>query len=350
MRLIVLLLLLVGKLQAQVNFVFIPEINSRSVDALMNIKVMNAGGTDLGDLQIDVKQKGIPVVRIINKNFRLVSGINTALRNGQMSISFYDNQVARIVRQTGRFSEGEYEVCYSFNSYHSISTNECYSFDASVLFPLQLAEPFQNQNICELRPNFQWNPVFPAVNNATYSLVLVEVKPGQAPQEAFAYNLPVIHQKYINTNMLIFPTSVKSLEEGKKYAWRVSLMTAETVVIRSDIWTFTCGCKEEEERFNFVFKDIEDLSKGDFYVSNGFVNFYLKNYYSDTDLNYTISPINADKPLKNLPKVKINKGDNKVSIDLRNVKNMKFDSQYILTIHMVNGDKKTLRFVYKYEK
>jgi len=182
-------------------------------------------------------------------------------------------------------------------------------------------------------------------------LVLSEIKTGQNPTEALNYNLPVINQSHIIAPILPYPSIAPQLVKGKKYAWQVTAYKDQTVLNRSEIWEFTVDCQDSVKKVaDDGYRDIEDLSKGNYYIASRYLKFALVNPYQAQDLKYTILPLNSpDKKIRRLPKLKIISGLNQIKIDL-SLTNLKSGEYYVLNAWLPNGSTRSLRFIYLEEK
>jgi hypothetical protein len=258
------------------------------------------------------------------------------------------------LRQSGIFPEGEYEYC--FQVYRSDKTGraellseQCFDYLVEPLTPLFLIEPYLKEKICEKRPSFTWQPSLPAIPGSQYRVTVAEMHPGQPANEALVYNLPLINQSYILSSLLLYPPSAKELEEGKSYAWQVTVYKEGIILNRSEIWEFSIKCNDtpavdKEDGF----RDIEDLAKGNYYIANGKIRFAVYNAYEETTLQYNMFCLNKpDQIFKHLPKVKLKRGNNNIVIDLTENKAFTDDYHYIITVRLPNNTEKKLRFLYK---
>ncbi|MBC8054689.1 MAG: DUF928 domain-containing protein [Sphingobacteriaceae bacterium] len=342
----------------QVSFQFIPELNGRNIDALMNIRVINISGPQTVTLSLIVtERKHGRVVSLKTQPFNLRNGSNNippaTIRSSK--VQFSGNRISTTVEENGVFPEGDYEYCFTINSQpngpnQNAPVEQCFSYELVPTAPLSLIEPYDKDKICEKRPMLSWQPSFPKIPGSAYQLVLVEIKDRQNATEALNYNLPLISQTGINSPILPYPASAKELIVGKRYAWQVSMYKNQTVLNRSEVWEFTINCKEEEvvPVSNESFRHIDDLAKGNYYIARGYVRFYFDNAYNEKKLIYSIKGItDAKKKLKHLPKLQLHKGRNQISLDLNKIGGFKDGSYYVLTVQLPDGSLRNLRFVYK---
>jgi hypothetical protein len=342
---------------SQVIVQFVPEIHGRSTDGLMWVKLnsmLNGSKTVILETTVIEKKAG-RVLTISTAPFVLMPGNQSLRRDAVTSagISFSNSNTARLVRQSSYFPEGEYEYCFRILSESKtnpeILGEQCFDHIVEPLTPLFLIEPYNKQSICDKRPVFTWQPSMPAIPGSQYRLTLAEIKPGQNFQEALVYNIPLINQSNIVAPMLLYPPSARELEESKKYAWQVTVYKDGIVLNRSEIWEFSIKCNDTPVVETATgFRDIEDLAKGNYYIAEGRVLFAISNAYEAADLQYSLICLNKpDQSFKKLPKVKLARGNNNITIDLSEKNGFKDGQHFIMTVRLPNGSSKQLRFIYK---
>jgi hypothetical protein len=342
---------------AQIVVQFVPELQGRTTDGLLMARISNGfpeSKVVVMDINVTEKRSG-KVVTISTAPFALLPGVNGIDRNAVSgaSIRFAENNMARLLRQSGVFPEGEYEYCFQLYKYDKNNRGEflgesCFDYLVEPLTPLFLIEPYNKEKTCDKRPTFTWQPSLPVIAGSQYRLTLSELKSNQVASEALVYNLPLINQSNILSPMLIFPPSAKELEEGKSYAWQVTVYKEGLIINRSEIWEFTIKCNDTPKvEPEDGYRDIEDLAKGNYYIANGKVKFAVYNAYGETDLKYSMLCLNKpDQSFKHLPKVKLKKGNNNIIIDLSDNDSFIDGNHYILTVRLPNNLEKQLRFTY----
>ncbi len=343
---------------SQTTFLFIPEVQGRNVDGLLNARILSPVQKRNVTLTITVSErKAGRVLTIKTPAFSLNPGNNvipaTAVRPAK--IQFSNNRMASQIQQNGVFPEGDYEYCYTLspeqgNYDPEVPAEQCFDAEVAPFSPLNLTEPDDKSKSCERRPMFSWQPSFPSVPGATYHLMLTEIKSGQNAVEAVNYNLPTVSQQGIVSPVLVYPNTYRELEPGKKYAWQVSLYKNQTVLNRSEVWEFTVDCKDSVERTpdnDIGYRDIEDLLKGNYYVADKVLKFSLVNSYVEQDLRYEIQCLTDPSiKIKKLPVIKLDRGVNKITIDLTGKRAFKDNHYYLLKVWLPNGSSKSLRFLY----
>jgi len=349
------LLLLLCSMSAfgQATIQFIPELYGRNVDGLFRCTIINAGPKAGATMSIIVKERKAGVVCTIKTPaFTILQGANplpfTIARSA--SVQFSNNGTGRLTSVNHNFPEGDYEYCYTINyvSNDILPVEQCFDYTLAPFAELHLIDPYDKDKVCDKRPLLTWQPLLPGIPGSAYQLVLAEVKSGQNATEALNYNLAIINQSNIISPILPYPSIAPQLETGKTYAWQVTAYKDQTVLNRSEVWSFTVDCQDTVKKvIDDGYRDIEDLSKGNYYVAVGVVKFALVNPYQAQNLKYEITSLNKpDKKIKSLPKLNLVTGDNKIVIDLSTNNTFNDGSYYIMKVWLPNGTVKSLRFLY----
>ncbi|NSL88117.1 DUF928 domain-containing protein [Chitinophaga sp. Mgbs1] len=354
------LLLLQGKVHAQVSFAFMPEVQGRTIDGLFQVRVggpASANGMVVLNVTVTARQAGT-VVTIKTPPFSLRPGLNP-LPPGLVSaadIRFGNNKIADVCRQSGYFTEAEYEYCFEISpavkgGSTDLMGEQCFDYMLQPFSPLILASPADEDAICDKRPTFFWQPLLPAVPGMQYRLILTDVKPGQARAEALRYNMPLINQQFISMPMLFFPPAAKELAEGKEYIWQVTAYRGDVLLSSSEVWTFRVQCKDStESRIPESFRDIDDLAAGNFYLATGSIRFAVKSIYGETPLQYSIICLtDPQQKIKKLPAIRLKSGNNHISIDVSENRAFIDGYYYQMTVKLPDGNIRQLRFMYKSE-
>ncbi len=339
---------------------FNAAINGQSLEGLGFVQLMNSYPQDLvGKMVIRVREvKAGNVVAITVPGFYLRRGNNTIdrLAFSRSRFSFGNNYYGRTLSQSGKFPEGEYEYCFEIDLSESKIPNaayfeNCFTYELQPMTPLLLINPVDEDEDCNKRPHFTWQPPMPMPADARFRMVLTEVKEKQDLIEAINYNPPVINQGNIPINQLSYPFNAPELKIGKRYAWQVIVYTGQTILKRSEIWVYTVKCPEEKQQTGTnSYREMKEINDGNFYAADKVIRFSFNNPYNADDLNYSIvSLANPGEAIKSMPKLKMQTGLNKYEIDLSEKKAFKNGEEYMLTVKLVNGRELNLRFTYKNE-
>jgi hypothetical protein len=349
----ILLLLTTFTTLGQSTVQFIPELYGRNVDGLLKCTIINTSQKQTATLSITVSERKAGIICTVKTSeFSILPGSNAipyATARGA-AIQFSNSTNGRLNSLNRAFDQGDYEYCFTLNFTHSdvLPMEQCYNYTLAPFAELNLIDPYNKDKICDQRPLLTWQPLIPGIPGSFYQLVLSEIKTGQNATEALNYNLPVINQSNIVSPILPYPSIAPQLAKGKKYAWQVTAYKDQTVLNRSEIWEFTVDCQDSVKKVaDDGYRDIEDLSKGNYYIAAGYLKFALVNPYQAQDLKYTITSLNEpDKKIKRLPKLKLKSGMNQTSIDLAVTGGFTDGSYYLLKVQLPNGATKSLRFLY----
>ena len=353
--LILIQLLIASQTFAQVTFQFIPEINGRTIDGLLNCKIINGSGKKTGSLTLTISErKSGTVMTVRTTSFNLMPGVNSLPLSATRSAAFdfYVNPIAVIIRHDHNFPVGDYEYCFTINyAGGEMPSEQCFDYNLVPFAELHLIEPYDRDTLCDKRPLLTWQPLIPTLQGTTYQLVLAEIKQDQNAVEALNYNLPIINQSHILSPVLNYPPIAPLLEDGKTYAWQVTAYKEQTILNRSEIWTFKEQCNEKKKDPVLTddgYRDIEDLIRGNYYVASGMIRFAVTNPYKETKFKYQIETLNnPGKKIKGLPKITLAAGKNKIMIDLANTDSFIDGYSYLMTLWLPDGSMKNLRFIYK---
>lgn len=343
---------------AQVTFNFLPEMQGRTMESLLMVKLANMETQKRPVYMVITvtEQRSGKIVDVQTPQFELYPGVVSlppAVMN-RSAVQFANNPLAVVCRQSNQFPEGQYEYCFRLydagkQQAAGLIAEQCFDYFLQPFSALMLVEPYEGDRICDKRPVLRWQPLMPATPGTMYRLVLVEIKEGQEKAEALYYNLPLINQAGIQTPMLMYPPASRQLEEGKRYAWQVAAYRSAVLLASSEVWDFTVKCEDSAQALPVEsFRNIEDLAKGNYYIARGRLMFALHNAYEPVKMEYSISCITKpDAKIKRLPAVTLQRGMNQVLIDLTESKGLEDGYFYVLRVKLTNGEEKQLRFIYK---
>ncbi len=155
--------------------------------------------------------------------------------------------------QTGALPEGDYrlelDVEILSDQRFNIIPGQAY-FTVSYPQPPQLMTPGNQTNLTMSTPVFSWSPVLTrTASNLDYEFLLVEVFPGQSPEDAIDANRPHHEQTLMNVTSFVYTPDLYPLESGRTYAWMVRAFEVnDGLPIRND---------GESELFTFTYDDSE---------------------------------------------------------------------------------------------
>lgn len=344
---------------AQVIVSFEPALNGRTIEGLQRIKIINSMTGDVrGFLKVNVQDEtGNLVVNILTPSFMIHPGSNMINSSvfANSRISFGNSRAVQVLNQTGRFPEGSFEYCFEFNADPSkpneapVPYENCFNFYVQPYTPLLLISPPDKSTICNPRPDFVWQPPFPAGISMRYRVLVSEIRADQQPSEALLNNLPLINQAELTSNLLLYPSPVASLVKGRTYAWQAIAYINDAVVQRSEIWTFTYDCDKAEADSSFdSYREVTGSGNGNYYIASKTLKFALRNPYKKRSLNYSV--VDLAEPLKEirrLPVIQLENGLNKIDLKLNNNKSFINGHTYLMRLNNISNHQVILRFIYE---
>ena len=352
--------LLSGGTLGQVTIRFVPAQQGATVQGLAFAQVIsNSKEVFRGYLTIRVgSTSGKKILEMQTGVQEFRSGVNLLdpAAFSKAMIRYGNHEQVELVRQTGRFPEGELEYCFTLSVTDAkdpalTEFEQCFIHQNQPFTPLILVDPVDGDEICNLRPNFFWQPPIPVPPGSFSRLMLVELQQGQDPVLAMANNMPVLAQQGITGNMLTYPSQLPDLRKDKTYAWQVVVYSGNTLVTRSEIWTFKTSCEQALQEPDIKsYRELKEQVAGETLLTRGALKFAIRNPYESGPLNYYIvSMENQEKKIRNLPKFQMRNGLNQYSLDLDSYNAFKEGESYLLVVEMKNGRKSYLRFVFTYE-
>jgi hypothetical protein len=351
-----LFLFLFTTIKAQYTIAFMPEVQGRTMDGMYKVRIGNTGARQSVSLVITVTEANSgAVVTIKTPAFDLMPGMNSTPPNAAYAaaVGFGSSKLATVVSQSGFFPQGDYDYCFQLyegsNHNSTLLAEQCFNYNLEPFSSMQLIQPYDGDKICDKRPTFSWQPLIPVVNGVMYRMLLVEVKEGQQRAEALKMNLAIINQQQIPLPMLLYPSLANELVEGKQYAWQVSAYRNELLLVESEIWDFKVDCERDSTKLPAeAFRNLEDLTKGNFYIARGQLLFAFNNTYEAATLKYSIRCLTKPElEIKKLPTVKVSRGRNQVVIDISENSSFIDGYFYIMDVKLPDGEQKKLRFIYK---
>jgi hypothetical protein len=214
---------------------------------LWNLTLIYSGNTSvnitIGLSLIDLSDNQ-PVMTAYTRPLTLIKGVKQ-LRYSEVSPVQYNYLTPSPSRLADAFlAIGNYRVCYTVynGAGHSeeIFAEDCISIEVAPLSPPQLSMPADSAKVETPYPQFAWLPPTPITlfSDLNYDILVTEVRQGQIPEEAIQENMPVYNMRHLITTVSNYPSSNKSLDTGKIYAWRVMAKNGEVLAAQSDVWTF----------------------------------------------------------------------------------------------------------------
>ncbi|MCX6841989.1 MAG: hypothetical protein NTX53_06910 [candidate division WOR-3 bacterium] len=116
---------------------------------------------------------------------------------------------------------------------------DSFGFEVKPMGPPRLVFPKHGDTVRTQSPQFVWTPPSPAPKGrVTYELKLVEMMPGQTPEEAMRANRPWFESKGgVSTNFK-YPSSAPKPAAGMGFAWHVTATTPDGIAAQSEVRYF----------------------------------------------------------------------------------------------------------------
>lgn len=216
------------------------------------------------------------------------------------------------------------------------------------ILPPQLSYPANESTIDIQYPVLIWLPPRPLYGMmVTYNLRLVEIQKGQTLAEALLQNPPLLNLSGLNNTFLNYPVDATPLRPNGYYAWQVAANYGGQSLGITDIWSFTLKKAANKDNSEMNYPVASKISKERFYITHGVFHFVYNNTANDKTLLYTIKSMDKGMAgIKDLPKVKLRPGMNKLEVDLKNNGKLKNGTYYYLEITDKNRQVYKLMYYY----
>ncbi|HEX8331552.1 MAG TPA: hypothetical protein VF622_02965, partial [Segetibacter sp.] len=254
---------------------------------------------------------------------------------------------------------GSFVACYSIIKQKSEGSlqlsEECIPIEVTPLSPPLLNTPENDAIIETTHPQFTWLPPTPVnlFSDLNYNLVLVEVMKGQSPSQAVQSNIPVYNIGNYKSLFNNYPTSNKSLDTGRLYAWRVVAKNSNQFTAQSDVWTFRISNRNPSKEGSRI-QSFTELKRGydaAFAICYGSLKFDYNNDANDSTIQYKIISIEDGKGtiLKKGTLITVF-GQNLFELPLQNVKGFQNNKTYMLQVFNSRDEQWSLNFSYNSSK
>jgi hypothetical protein len=147
---------------------------------------------------------------------------------------------------TGGAPPGDYKICVELRyTNNTVAGDDC--FDQKIMGgeAPQLISPRDEEELRNDNPVFTWMHMKAPGSIQTYKIRIVEIKGNESPDNAILKNKAFFEKEGISQQLLQYPSSALKFEEGKKYAWQVSIGD-----LKSEIKSFTLTKKQPDRKGN----------------------------------------------------------------------------------------------------
>jgi hypothetical protein len=217
---------------------------------------------------------------------------------------------------------GSYHACYTVDQGADRPVVEnCIQLVVDPMSPPLLNTPADEARIYTTNPQFTWLPPTPAgiFSDLSYSLVLVEVLPGQGKADAVEQNIPIYSGGLIRNLYLNYASSFAGLDTGRLYAWRIVAMNNGLPAAMSEIWTFKVTTPPKPS-LSVDYSTYLELRRGldaSLATAGKSLNIAYDNAAADSLVHYTITGIqDAGNPVVQQGSLSLRRGRNWLTIPL----------------------------------
>lgn len=327
---------------------------SSDINSLWKLRINLLGA--LGEpvwIKAEVKTRGQLVYYAVSEPLDLSSGLNV-FDQYKIQIkhqSFQNKNIEDYVTSTGKLPKGLYTGCITMY----VGTRElktlCTEIKAENYAPPMLVFPYNEQELTQMNPTLSWIPPVPNAPTAiSYSLKLVEIASGQTAQEALLKNPARMFLEGLETTTIPYGASALPLEVHKSYAWQVAAFVGSSKIGITEIWSFSIIELNPRIEELISKQDYFDINQSDFSRTISALKL-LKIKYTEEQakgrLVLKIYDVDGKEVLKKPMTLKNRSGDNYHIIDLTQMRGIKHEKQYLMTInHDSEGLLSRLSFVY----
>jgi hypothetical protein len=348
-----------GNVSSQITVNFNAALHGQTLDGLSFAQIISSYSQNkFAKIKITIRENQGGIAATMMIPYLLITPGSNMINRVEFSRSgfqFAQSAAGQQIRQTGRMPEGEYEFCFEVTTGNPKTQaieemfENCFSSMIQPPTPLILINPAPEDESCNTRPNFTWQPPMPFNSKTRYRIIVCEKEEKQSDLEAINYNIPVINVAAIPAATLFFPPKIPDLKKEKNYVWQVTAYQDKTIITKSEIWEFSVKCKEEEKKDDGdSYRELKEEPDGSLYYAYNKLRFSFFNPNKEGPLEYNIQNLSDTKDMiKKLPELKMISGFNQFELDLGEVKGFKADKNYLLKVRLNGNRILQLRFVYK---
>lgn len=353
-------MLMLGTLvsRAQVTMTLqVPPVGVLVKNQLWNMLLVNTSGHSLTvkiSLVLLDEKTNQPVLTGTTLPFLLDKGAKQLQARDLGAIEYTYNGPAILSDRNanGLLPVGNYQACYSVqtNVSKAPATENCIQLAVDPLSPPLLNTPADEGSIYTSYPQFTWLPPTPIqlFSDLSYDLVLVEVLPGQGKADAIEQNIPIYSGGLVRNLYENYPSSYRSLDTGRLYAWRIVAMNGGLPVSMSEIWTFKVAApalpalKTTSTAYISLKRGLDPAIAS----CGSTLTVFYDNEAADSTVQYTVTCLQeAGNPTVQKGPLSLRRGSNLLQIPLQNG----YSSDKVYLFQLVNGRKEswTVKFTTK---
>jgi len=237
---------------SQVTAVLLPPPPFRfNASDLWKVTLINTGAPVNIYLKAIVRKSNMMLVEATSAPFVLPTTLTPKLISAAsispIDLKKYSSEVDDNFKSTGSLPSGRYNICiYVYASGTTTLLSEyCNDFEVLQTVRGELISPQDKDDIKTILPIFNWLPPVPVPpgSNVTYEINIVEILERQTAFYAMSANPYIYFRKNITTGLFQYPVSALSLENNRRYAWRVKTYLNGSLLSESEVREFTYNGK-----------------------------------------------------------------------------------------------------------
>lgn len=290
-------------------------------------------------------------------SMKIIPGINQIDANAiHITWTYSSTALRELFQDYNKLPAGTYQYCIkvtpkNVTGEHEMgnTTEECIYYKMDELFLINLIDPENDAKLYERNPSLSWIANYSFSSDLTYKLKIAEIKKGQNTVTAIARNNPMYLENGLKQNTIIYPMTAKPLQVNQPYAWTVDAFYKGILLGGAEPWIFTIV---EDTVKEIIPKDVNYVDvrreKGDvqFWAIGKFKLKYVLEENKKDSLYFSLKDQykkDLSLPEKSLCVIY---GDNRIDIDMSEVKGIKHLKMYELKIINSKGEIYILPFKY----
>jgi hypothetical protein len=263
------------------------------------------------------------------------------------------------VIRTSSFPNGEYEICvYLFDSKTTqILAKDCYDILQLGTTPPYLVAPYDQDTVRETFPFFIWSPPAPQPANTqvTYTLSIFEIYKQQTYISAAQTNPAWQRAENLNTPLFQYGIDLRQFITGNRYSWFVTAFINGLEAGHSEIWQFVYqpeqitneenAQKKKSKTPGTIYYRLSDKPFTNKYIlKKDILNFVFINQNTINEVPYRIVDFQGNILYQD--QLSVDYGQNFISINLKDIENIKKNDPMVLEIRDISTPKQFLSFKY----
>lgn len=139
---------------------------------------------------------------------------------------------------TGGAPPGDYKICVELRyTNNSVAGEDCMVQKVIGGDAPQLISPKDEEELKIDNPVFTWMHMKAPGSSEGYKIKIIEIKGDESPENAMLKNKAFFEKEGIREQLFQYPASAPKFEEGKKYAWMVSVGSVNSGVLVFSLMT-----------------------------------------------------------------------------------------------------------------